>query len=416
MDRRPRRIAMLSMHTSPLDQPGAGDAGGMNVYILETATRLARRGVEVEIFTRATSSEQPPVAESASGVTVRHIQAGPYEGLSKQDLPGQLCAFTSGVLRAEAQHEPGYYDLIHSHYWLSGLSGWLAKDRWGVPLVHSAHTLARVKNADGGDSLEPLSRIVGEQQVVAAADRVVANTSAEARQLLTLYDADVERVLEIAPGVDLEHFRPGTASTARTRLGVPPDRTRLLFVGRIQPLKAPDLMLWATALLGDNVEAVICGAPSGTGLADPDWLPRLAADLGISHRVTFLPPADRATLADLYRSADVLVMPSHSESFGLVALEAQACGTPVVAAAVGGLTTAVADGESGILVRGHDPAQYAAAIHRVISTPGLRDRLAAGAVRHAAGFSWDRTADQLLDTYTGVLDEHWSVLRDAVGL
>src|SRR5262252_4284405 len=178
----PRRVAMLSVHTSPLDAPGGGDAGGMNVYIVETAKRLAEAGIEVEIFTRATCSELRPCVEMAPGVTVRHVNAGPFEGLAKEDLPAQMCAFTTGVLRAEAAHPPGHYDLVHSHYWLSGQVGWLAKERWGVPLVHTAHTLAKVKNAAlaDGDMPEPRSRIVGEEQVTAAADRLVVNTRSEA--------------------------------------------------------------------------------------------------------------------------------------------------------------------------------------------------------------------------------------------
>src|SRR5690349_11399011 len=221
----PRRIAVLSVHTSPLDQPGTGDAGGLNVYVVETAKQLAERGVQVEVFTRAARSDVPPVLELEPGVVVRNLTAGPFEGLSKEDLPSQLCALTSGLLRVEAQHEPGYFDLIHSHYWLSGQVGWLATERWDIPLVHSAHTLAKVKNlalADG-DTPEPLRRVVGEQQVVDAADRLVANTAQEARDLVQLYGADVDRVVTVAPGVDLEHFRLGEASGARTRLGVPPD-------------------------------------------------------------------------------------------------------------------------------------------------------------------------------------------------
>ncbi|MBC7678249.1 MAG: glycosyltransferase, partial [Pseudorhodobacter sp.] len=222
---RPRRVAVLSVHTSPLEQPGTGDAGGMNVYVVETSKRLADLGVEVEVFTRATSSDLPPVVELAPGVTVRHLTAGPFEGMGKEDLPSQLCALTSGVLRAEARREPGWYDVVHSHYWLSGQVGWLATERWGVPLVHTAHPLAKVKNLSLADDdvPEPLRRVVGEEQVVAAADRLVANTGDEARQLVELYDAQARRVVTVNPGVDLEHFRPGTASTARTRLGVPPD-------------------------------------------------------------------------------------------------------------------------------------------------------------------------------------------------
>ena len=192
----PRRIATVSVHTSPLDQPGSGDAGGMNVYVVELSKRLAALGTEVEIFTRATRSGLPPRVELAPGVTVRHVTAGPFEGLGKADLPAQMCAFTAGMLRAEAAAEPGYYDLVHSHYWLSGQVGFLAAERWGVPLVHSMHTMAKVKNAllAEGDVPEPSARVIGETQVVEAADRLVANTDQEAGQLIDLYGADPFRV------------------------------------------------------------------------------------------------------------------------------------------------------------------------------------------------------------------------------
>jgi len=206
----PERVATVSVHTSPLDQPGAGDAGGMNVFIVEVSKRLAAQGIEVDVFTRATSSDLGPVEILTPGVNVRHITAGPFEGLAKNDLPAQLCAFTSAVLRAEAQQEPGHYDVIHSHYWLSGQVGWLARDRWGVPLIHSAHTLAKVKNAllAEGDVPEPRSRVIGEEQVVAEADRLIASTPDEAAQLVQWYDADPAKVLTIPPGVDLDRFRP----------------------------------------------------------------------------------------------------------------------------------------------------------------------------------------------------------------
>ena len=406
----PRRVATLSLHTSPLDQPGTGDAGGMNVYVVETSKRLAALGIEVDVFTRATSSDLPLAVELSPGVTVRHIVAGPFEGLGKEDLPAQLCAFTSGVLRAEALHEPGWYDVIHSHYWLSGQVGWLAKERWGVPLVHSAHTLAKVKNAllAVGDRLEPLARIIGEEQVVAAADRLVAGTEAEVDDLVRRYGADPATVVTVPPGVDLDHFRPepGGAGAARAQLGIASNAVVLLFVGRIQPLKAPDVLLRAAArLLADDpglrrrLVVVIAGGPSGTGLAQPEGLQRLAVELGIAEVVRFEPPASRDRLADLYRAASVVVVPSYNESFGLVAIEAQACGTPVVAAAVGGLRTSVCDGASGLLVAGHDPADYAAAIRRLLDEPGLYRRLAAGAVRHAGQFGWSETTAQLLATY-----------------
>jgi len=417
----PRRVCVLSVHTSPLEQAGTGDAGGMNVYVVETATRMARRGVAVEIFTRATSSEQPPVAALAPGVLVRHVAAGPFEGLGKNDLPSQLCAFTAGVLRAEARHEPGYYDVIHSHYWLSGQVGWLARDRWGVPLVHSAHTLARVKNAAlaEGDEPEPMVRVIGEDQVVAEADRLISNTEEEARQLVELYHADPQRTVTIPPGVDLGRFRPGSRATARVQLGLARDALVLAFVGRIQPLKGPDVLLRAAAELirrdptmRERLVVLVAGGPSGSGLAEPTALHELAAALGISGNMRFLPPQG-AGLVEVYRAADVVAVPSHNESFGLVALEAQACGTPVVAARVGGLPVAVADGRSGLLVPGHRAEEWADALRAAI---GRRDELGEAAVAHARAFSWNRTSDALLATYTASAAEFTQRQRVLAGM
>jgi D-inositol-3-phosphate glycosyltransferase len=383
----------------------------MNVYIVEVSRRLAARGIAVDVFTRATSSDLPPVVEMSPGVTVRHVPAGPFEGLGKEELPAQLCAFTAAVLREEAQHEPGFYDVVHSHYWLSGQVGWLARDRWSVPLIHTAHTLAKVKNAAlaEGDRPEPWARVIGEEQVVAEADRLVANTAEEARQLVEHYGADPRRTLVVPPGADLERFAPGNRSAARRAVGVPDDALLLLFVGRIQPLKAPDVVLHAAArlladepALRDRLRVHVIGAPSGSGLAAPHQLQELAATLGIADVVRFLPPMPPERLAEHYRAADVAVVPSHNESFGLVALEAQACGTPVVAAAVGGLTTAVRDGISGLLVDGHRPDDYASAIRSVLDR---RPLLSAGARRHAAHFSWDRTAESLVAAYTVAAEE-----------
>ena len=419
----PRRVATLSVHTSPLDQPGTGDAGGMNVYIVEVAERLAAAGVEVEIFTRATRGDLPHTVELSPGVSVRHVTAGPFEGLSKEELPAQLCAFTNGVLRAEAARPPGWYDLIHSHYWLSGLVGWLAKDRWGVPLVHSAHTLAKVKNlmlADG-DTPEPKARVIGEEQVVAEADRLVASTPTESRELANLYGAPAEKLAVVAPGVDLDRFappRPGREHAdrlaARRRLGLPEHDHIVAFVGRIQPLKAPDVLLRAAALIrsteartGRRLVVAVCGGPSGTGLERPAALMELAAELGIADSVRFLPPQPRDRLAEVYRAADLVAVPSHNESFGLVALEAQACGTPVVAAAVGGLVTAVRDGISGVLVDGHRPADWARVLSELLAAPARRAELSRGAVAHSRNFTWDHTAAGLLDVYREAVAEHW---------
>src|SRR5436305_14103363 len=275
----PRRIAVPSVHTSPLHQPGTGDAGGMNVYIVEVARRLAQAGVEVEVFTRATSGDLPACVEMAPGVLVRHVITGPLEDLAKEDLPAHLCAFTHGVLRAEAARSPGWYDLVHSHYWLSGQVGWLAKERWGVPLVHTAHTLAKVKNrrlADG-DTPEPDARVAGEEFVVSEADRLVANTPTEARELIDLYGAPVGRVSVVAPGVDLDRFTPAclgretaVRTCARRRLGLPERGHVIAFVGRIQPLKAPDVLLRAIAQLPpqvtDSLPVPIVGGNRGSGL------------------------------------------------------------------------------------------------------------------------------------------------------
>jgi D-inositol-3-phosphate glycosyltransferase len=412
-DRALRRVAMLSVHTSPLDPPGGGDAGGMNVYIVETAKRLAERGVDVEIFTRATSSDQPALVSLSPGVHVRHVTAGPFEGLAKGDLPAQLCAFAAGVLRAEVHHEPGWYDVVHSHYWLSGQVGWLARERWGVPLVHSAHTLAKVKNAmlADGDDPEPMARVIGEEQVASEADRLIASTADEADELVGLYAADPGKVRTVAPGVDLDLFTPGPADAARTRLGLRHDALTLLFVGRIQPLKAPDVLLRAAALLQDEptlagrLQVVVLGAPSGSGLARPHYLETLRDELDLRDVVQFRPPATRAVVADYYRAADLTVVPSYNESFGLVALESQACGTPVAAAAVGGLPTAVADDLSGVLIDGHDPQQWAKVLTDLLRTPSVLHRLAAGARGHAERFSWERTASGLVTAYSEAIEE-----------
>ncbi len=412
--RAPRRIATVSVHTSPLEQPGTGDAGGMNVYVVEVARRLAARGVEVDIFTRAVSRDQPQVAELAPGVLVRHLPAGPFEDLDKSDLPGQLCQFTFELLRTEAAHAPGRYDLVHGHYWLSGQVGAVAKERWGVPLVQSMHTLGKVKNAAlaDGDAAEPAVRLRGEAEVVATADRLIANTEDEATQLIHSYDADPARIATINPGVDLAVFQPGSQQLARRRLGLPDDGVVLVFAGRVQPLKAPDLVLHAAArlvaddpALAGRLTVAFVGGPSGAGRNDPDGLYQLAARLGLAANLRLEPPCPQPELAEWYRAATLVMVPSYSESFGLVAVEAQACGTPVVAAAVGGLRTAVRHGRSGMLVDSRDPARYARAVRELISAPEALARLSSGAREHASRFGWSATVDALMQVYGTVLAE-----------
>ncbi|MCD9196688.1 D-inositol-3-phosphate glycosyltransferase [Aeromicrobium wangtongii] len=410
-----RRIAMLSAHTSPLDQPGNGDAGGMNVYVLELSRQLAARGIEVEIFTRATSRHQPDVVDPEPGIRVHHVAAGPFEGLVKNDLPSQLCSFVRDVLRAEVEREPGHFDLVHSHYWLSGQVGTVARERWNVPLVHTMHTMAKVKNAmlAEGDAAEPMGRVYGEEEIVRLADRLIANTEEERRELIELYGADPERVAVVHPGVDIEVFRAGRQREARRLLGIPEDAALVLFAGRIQPLKAPDVVIRAAAImlerdpsLRDRLMVAVVGGASGSGLERPSALAELSAELGVQDVVRFVPTVGQRELADWYAAASVACVPSHNESFGLVAIEAQACGTPVVAARVGGLTTAVSDGVSGILIDGHDPADYASALHPLLTDPGLREAMSHKAVRHAEGFGWDVTADRTLAVYDQAITTH----------
>jgi D-inositol-3-phosphate glycosyltransferase len=418
--RKPARIATISLHTSPLDQPGTGDAGGLNVYVVETAKRLAERDIEVEVFTRAVSPDIPPRVELAPGVLVHHVVAGPFEELDKNSLPAQICPFTFGVLRTEAAYAPGRYDLVHAHYWLSGQVGAVAASRWSVPLVQSMHTLGKVKNLAlaSGDRAEPDARIRGEHEVVTAAGRLVANTAEESSQLIDLYGAAPEQVRVVNPGVDLTLFQPGSTEAARRRLGLPQDAVVLLFAGRVQPLKGPDIVLHAAAELAQrNPElasrliVVFVGGPSGSEVGAPGRLATLAARMGIADRVRLEPPCPQRELADWYRAATLVLVPSHSESFGLVALEAQACGTPVVAAAVGGLRTAVSDGVSGVLVDGHDPADWGGSINALLCSPGKMARLSLGAVEHASRFGWGATADRLVAVYTEAMDEAAATIR-----
>ena len=413
-----RRVALLSMHTSPLAQPGTGDAGGMNVFVLQTARQLARRGIEVEIFTRATESSRDPIEEEEPGVRVRHVLAGPLEGLDKYDLPHELCSFAHGVMQVEARHERGYFDLIHSHYWLSGQVGMMASRRWQVPLVHTFHTVAAVKNASlaAGDMPEPQNRLDAERSIAAMATRITANTLTEKQELVDLVGVPAQRVDVIPPGADLSLFSPGgpgATQEARRQLGLPAGDQIIAFVGRIQKLKGPDVLLDAAAELlrrrpGRNLTIVIVGGPSGSGLERPTVLHDQVARLGIADHVRFFRPMPPEKLVQVFRAADVVAVPSHNESFGLVALEAQACGTAVVATKVGGLTLAVDDGVSGLLVEGHDPLRWADVLGKVLDDDALRIGLAISASRHAGNFSWSRTASRLVDCYQRARDAYYA--------
>jgi D-inositol-3-phosphate glycosyltransferase len=405
------RIATLMVHTSPLDQPGIGDAGGMNIYVLESAQRMAAMGVSVDIFTRRTDAAQADIVEISPGVRVRHFDCG-HGTLTKEQLPIHISGLSqefSRIMRTEN------YDVIHSHYWLSGKVAMPAAKELGIPLVHTMHTMARVKNLNlaEGETPEPMIRVQGETQVVAAANALIANTDAEGASLVSLYDACPDTVHVVSPGVDLYTFTPGESrSAARDQIGQPQDALVVSFVGRIQPHKGPEVLIRATSelvkhtpLLRHKLIVNIVGGASGANTEEVDRLKELTTWLAIDDVVRFSPPVPREDLPQWYRAADLVIVPSYSESFGLVALEAQACGTPVVATAVGGLRTAVADGISGVLVDGHNPKAWSSVISRLLQEPQRRVLLSMGAIEHASHFGWDVTARGTLDIYDQVISQ-----------
>jgi len=405
------RIAVLMVHTSPLEQPGIGDAGGMNIYVVESAQRMAAMGVSVDIFTRRTHASETESVEISPGVRVRYFECG-HGTLTKEQLPAHISGLSKEFLRLLKDEK---YDAIHSHYWISGKVAMPAAKELGIPLVHTMHTMARVKNLNlaEGETPEPMIRVQGETQVVAAANALVANTDAEAASLVSLYDACPDIVHVVSPGVDLYTFTPGQGrSAAREFVGLPKDALIVSFVGRIQPHKGPEVLIRATSelvkhspLLRHKLIVNIIGGASGANTEEVDRLKELATWLAIDDVVRFSPPVPRADLAQWYRAADLVVVPSYSESFGLVALESQACGTPVVATAVGGLRTAVADGISGVLVDGHDPKAWSSVIARLLQEPQRRVLLSMGAIEHASHFGWDATARGTLDIYDLVITE-----------
>jgi D-inositol-3-phosphate glycosyltransferase len=340
---------------------------------------------------------------------VRHFDCG-HGTLTKEQLPIHISGLSqefSRIMRTEN------YDAIHSHYWLSGKVAMPAAKELGIPLVHTMHTMARVKNLNlaEGEIPEPMIRVQGETQVVAAANALIANTDAEAASLVSLYDACPDTVHVVSPGVDLYTFTPGESrSAARDQIGQPQDALVVSFVGRIQPHKGPEVLIRATSelvkhspLLRHKLIVNIVGGASGANTEEVDRLKELTTWLAIDDVVRFSPPVPREDLPQWYRAADLVVVPSYSESFGLVALEAQACGTPVIATAVGGLRTAVADGISGVLVDGHDPKAWSSVISRLLQEPQRRVLLSMGAVEHASHFGWDVTARGTLDVYDQVI-------------
>ncbi len=407
---------MISLHTSPLDQPGTGDSGGMNVYVRAAAERLAACGLDVDVFTRRRSSDVAETQELAAGAQVVQVTAGPRAPVAKAELVRYLPEFLEGVVRRS--RTVGGYDLVHTHYWLSGQVGRDVTQAWRVPLVASFHTLGKVKNYSlaPDEGPEPRLRVRGEEAVIAHADRIMAATPAEASHLVGLYGADPDRIRLVPPGADHSLFFPRPRLPAATRLHMA-DVRLLLFVGRLQPHKGPDVAVRTLAEVlardpegtGDVVLAIV-GGPSGTGGgAEVARLMDLSRALGVQERVMLLPPQPQERLADFYAAAEVVLVPSRSESFGLVALEAQACGVPVVASRVGGLRYVVDDGATGFLVEGHDPADHADAALRLLRDPALAERMGRAAVAHSMRFSWNATAREILGVYGELLDGHIGV-------
>jgi D-inositol-3-phosphate glycosyltransferase len=391
------RVAVFSMHTSPLAQPGSGDGGGMNVYVRALASGLARAGVECDVYTRAEHRTQPATVNVEPGFRVLHVEAGPREPVPKHALHELVEPFVDASLERLLDSDP--VEVLHGNYWLSGAVAHKLKHALGLPLVATFHTLARVKAEAGlDDDAEHRTRV--EHEVVACADLMLASTHDECAQLASLYDADIDRIEIVQPGVDHTVFSPGDRDAARHRLGIDAPRV-LLFVGRIQPLKGIDLAVRCLAALDDpKTSLVVVGGASGRdGAGELQHAKALAEELGVDDRVRWVRPKRHERLVDYYRAADVCIVPSRSESFGLVALEAAACGTPVVAAAVGGLRSLVDHDHTGYLIDGRDPADYAAPIERLFSDEILADEMSVNAAARSLRYSWNMTAARLRRLY-----------------
>ena len=401
------RVGLISVHTSPLAQPGTGDGGGLNVYVRETATRLAERGIHVDIFTRWEDPKLPETVMLIDGVEVHHIEAGPRQPLPKGEVANLLCAFVLGLQRHPSA---GLHDVLHAHYWLSGWVGRRIAQRWGTPMVQTFHTLGLLKNATlaPGDVPEPALRLVAEQRVATEADRLLVLTCGEARLLHRSYGISGQRLTVVPAGVDLDLFCPQQRRPASGERRRPPRDPELLFVGRLQPLKGPDIAVRILAEVRRShptAQLRIIGGTSGNGVGStgPTDLQALAASLGVADALTIEPAVDQRDLVARYHAADVVLVPSRSETFGLVALEAQACGIPVVAAAVAGLEAVVGDG--GALVPGHDPVDHAAAVLRYLDDPVLADAASQAGITTGRRSSWERTVDRLVAIYSEVAAE-----------
>lgn len=405
------RLAMLSYHTCPLATLGGKDTGGMNVYVRELTRQFGRMGVHVDVFTRSQDEHVPHVLHDLGyGNRVVHIPAGPEIPLPKEELAAHLQTFARQVLEFTAL-KGLQYDLVHSHYWMSGVAAIDLKAAWDIPFVHMFHTLGHMKNRIAGTGeAEGDYRTEGEQQVLRAADRVIAATPAEVAQLQWLYGADTRKIAVVPPGVDLSHFYPIPKDEAREFAGVAPEHRNILFVGRVEPLKGIDVLLRAIAMMTElglvernSLSVTIVGGDPNVRRAEMTHemsrLQDLRNEYGIGDVVTFLGKRSQDTLPYYYSAADVVVMPSQYESFGMVALEAMACGTPVVASEVGGLAFLVRDGETGFLVRGDDANELCERLTALITQPDLRQQMGFNANQYAQRYGWRSVAEKLLEVY-----------------
>jgi len=405
-------IAMLSYHTCPLAVLGGKNTGGMNVYVRELTRFLGRVGVHVDVFTRSQDEHIPQVSHDLGYFNrVVHIPAGPEEFLPKPALPEYIEAFTKGIL--EFSETKGiHYDLIHSHYWLSGLAGERLKKTWDVPLLQMFHTLGMMKQRIGrtDEEREGAYRVKGETRVMQAADRIIAATEAERSQLEMLYGLNHQKVSIVPPGVDTHHFYPIPPDEAKEAIGISPEDRLALYVGRIEPLKGVDTLIRAMAILKERCKSFACpdylaiigGDPEGAEAHLSEEMQRLQAlceTLGLDEIVLFLGKRGQNTLPYYYSAAEVVVMPSFYESFGMVALEAMACGTPVIASRVGGLAFLVKDGETGYFVPAEDPEALAEKLRSLFVDHDRRDNFGQAAAKYAKNFSWELITQKILEIY-----------------
>jgi D-inositol-3-phosphate glycosyltransferase len=412
------RIAMLSYHTCPLATLGGKDTGGMNVYVRELTKALGREGVHVDVFTRSQDEHIPHVLHDLGfGNRVVHIPAGPEHPTGKEELVNYIPKFVEGI--ESFTSEKGLnYDLIHSHYWMSGLAGQSLKEKWNIPLVHMFHTLGEMKNrvAKSITEKEGIYRIEAEKQILKSSDKIVAATLAEKAQLEWLYKADVKKIEVIPPGVDVSHFYPIPADEARDYIGVNSDDQMVLFVGRIEPLKGVDILIQAMSCLNlrevtgnKQISLTIIGGDPDVNAAEMSAemarLQKMSNDLCMGKMVVFLGKRSQDTLPYYYSSADVVVMPSHYESFGMVALEAMACGTPVIASQVGGLAFLVQDGVTGYHVPDDDPSELCGRLKDLLGNHKLRETLGIQANNYAQSYAWGRIAPQVISLYNKMISK-----------